>query len=200
MSDAAVPGKVTEPRQVILFTGHMVDAPGRSLPRFPPAMVPAAARRIAEALDVFDAGPRDLAITQGAAGGDLLFAEACLERAITLCLMLPLCESEFVKLSLLPVQDGAAWHARFRAVVARLDAPPREAPRVLGALAEGDDAFVRGNTWLLDTALAFGAEKVRCICLWAGGGGDGPGGTRHLVDAVRGVGGDVQWIDTRELA
>jgi len=71
---------------------------------------------------------------------------------------------------------------------------------VLGAIVEGDDAFVRGNTWLLDTALAFGAEKLRCICLWDGGGGDGPGGTRHLVDAVRRVGGDVQWIDTRELA
>ena len=200
MSDAAVWSRPEAPRQVILFTGHMVDAPGRPLPRFPPAMVPAAARRIAEALDVIDAGPRDLAITQGAAGGDLIFAEACLERAITLRLMLPLRESEFIKLSLLPAQDGAAWHARFRSVVARLDAPPRAAPQVLGALAEGDDAFVRGNTWLLDTALAFGAEKLRCICLWDGGGGDGPGGTRHLVDAVRAVGGDVQWIDTRELA
>ena len=189
-----------EPRQVILFTGHMVDAPGRALARFPPAMVPAAAHRIAGALDVIDAGPRDLAITQGAAGGDLLFAEACLARAVTLRLMLPLAESEFITLSLLPVQDGAAWQARYRAVVARLDAPPCEAPRVLGALADGDDAFVRANTWLLDTALAFGAERLRCICLWDGGGGDGPGGTRHLVDAVRAVGGDVQWIDTRELA
>lgn len=200
MSDATVSRAMTAPRQVILFTGHMVDAPGRSLPRFAPAMVPAAARRIADALDVIDAGPRDLAITQGAAGGDLLFAEACLERAIPLRLMLPLRESEFVKQSLLPVQGGAAWHARYRAVVARLDVPPREAPQVLGALAEGDDAFVRGNTWLLDTALVFGADRLRCICLWDGGGGDGPGGTRHLVDAVRAVGGDVQWIDTRELA
>lgn len=189
-----------EPRQVILFTGHMVDAPGRTLPRFPSAMVPAAARRIAAALDAIDAGPSDLAITQGAAGGDLLFAEACLERAVTLRLMLPLTESDFIKLSLLPVENGAAWHARYRAVVARLDEPPREAPQVLGALADGDDAFVRANTWLLDTALAFGAERLHCICLWDGGGGDGPGGTRHLVDAVRAVGGDVQWIDTRELA
>jgi hypothetical protein len=194
--EQAMPG---EPRQVILFTGHMVDAPGRSLPRFPAALVPAAARRIGAALDAIDAGTKDLALTQGAAGGDLLFAEACLERGVTLRLMLPLAEPEFAQLSLLPVQDGAAWRARYRAVVARLDAPPREAPEVLGALAEGDDPFVRGNRWLLDTALAFGAERLRCICLWDGGGGDGPGGTRHLVDAVRAVGGDVQWIDTREL-
>jgi hypothetical protein len=188
-----------EPRQVILFTGHMVDAPGRSLPRFPASLVPAAARRIGTALDAIDAGTKDLALTQGAAGGDLLFAEACLERGVTLRLMLPVAESEFAKLSLLPVLDGAAWQSRYRAVAARLDAPPREAPEVLGALAEGEDAFVRGNRWLLDTALAFGAERLRCICLWDGGGGDGPGGTRHLIDAVRAVGGDVQWIDTREL-
>ena len=200
MSAIDGPAAIDEPRQVILFTGHMVDAPGRTLPRFPPALVPAATRRIAAALALIDAGPLDLALTQGAAGGDLIFAEACLQRAVTLRLMLPLPEPEFVKLSLLPVQDGAAWHARYRAVVARLDAPPSEAPRVLGALAADEDAFVRGNDWLLETALGFGAERLRCICLWDGGGGDGPGGTRHLVDAVRAGGGDVLWIDTRELA
>jgi hypothetical protein len=199
MSGGDEPSTRAAPRQVILFTGHMVDAPGRALPRFPAALVPAAARRIAAALDAIDAGPPDLALTQGAAGGDLLFAEACLARAVPLRLMLPLAEAEFVRLSLRPVQDGAAWEARFRAIVARLTAPPSEAPAVLGALDEGDDAFVRGNRWLLDTALGFGAERLRCICLWDGGGGDGPGGTRHLVEAVRAAGGDVQWIDTRGL-
>ena len=188
------------PRHVILFTGHMVDAPGRTLPRFPTALVPAAARRISAALDVIDAGPADLAFTQGAAGGDVLFAEACLARAVPLRLLLPLAEAEFVAQSLLPVEDGAAWHGRYRAIVARLDSPPRDAPQALGPLGDGEDAFVRGNRWLLDSALAFGAERLRCICLWNGGGGDGPGGTRHLIDAVRAVGGEVQWIDTRELA
>lgn len=200
MSTVDEPAANGPPRQVILFTGHMVDAPTRTLPRFPATLVPAAARRIAAALAAIDANGEDLAFTQGAAGGDLLFAEVCLARAVPLRLLLPLREPEFVAQSLLPVQDGAAWHARFRAVVARLDAPPREAPQVLGALADGDDAFVRANHWLLESALAFGAERLRCICLWDGGGGDGPGGTRHLVDAVRAVGGAVQWIDTRELA
>lgn len=188
------------PRHVILFTGHMVDAPGRTLPRFPPQLVAAAARRIAAALDAIDAGPPDLALTQGAAGGDVLFAEACLARDVRLRLLLPLAEPEFVAQSLLPSQDGAAWHARFRAVVARLGAPPRVAPEVLGALAADDDPFARANRWLLETALGFGAERLRCICLWNGGGGDGPGGTRHLVDAVRSSGGEVEWIDTRELS
>jgi len=201
MSDDIAPlaSASAAPRHVVLFTGHLVDAPGRAVPRFPSALVPAAGRHIAAALDEIDAGPLDLALTQGAAGGDLLFAEACLARAVPLELLLPLAEPEFVARSLLPVQGGADWHVRFRAVVARLAAPPREAPRELGALADGHDPFVRGNLWLLDRAMAFGAERVRCICLWDGGGGDGPGGTRHLVEAVRAAGGDVRWIDTRSL-
>jgi len=187
------------PRRTILFTGHMVDAPDRATPRFPATRVDAAARRIAAALDEIGAGPDDLALTQGAAGGDLLFAEACLARNVPLRLLLPLAQRDFVAASLLPVVDGTAWHARFRAVVDRLDEPPREAPLALGPLAPGEDAFVRANLWLLDSALAFGADRLTCICLWDGGGGDGPGGTRHLVDAVRAAGGRVVRIDTSSL-
>lgn len=187
------------PRQAILFSGHMVDAPDRPLPRFPPALVDAAARRIDAALAALDAGPRDLAFTQGAAGGDLLFAEACLGRGVPLRLLLPLAEPEFVTRSLLPVSDGAAWLARFRAVVERIGSAPSEAPQVLGALGDGEDPFVRGNLWLLDSARAAGAERLCCVCLWDGGGGDGPGGTRHLVEAVAAAGGSVVRIDTASL-
>jgi len=199
MSARSAATPAASPRQVILFTGHMVDAPGRAVARFPAALAPEAGRRIAAALAEIDAGPADLALTQGAAGGDLLFAEACLARTVPLRLLLPLPESEFIAQSLLPVEGGPAWHDRYRAVVACLDQPPSEAPRVLGALAADEDAFVRGNLWLLDTALAFGAERLRCICLWDGGGGDGPGGTRHLVDAVYGAGGTVLRVDPASL-
>ena len=187
------------PRRTIVFTGHMVDAPDRATPRFPATRVDAAARRIAAALDEIGAGRDDLALTQGAAGGDLLFAEACLARAVPLRLLLPLGQREFVAASLLPVVDGPAWHARFRAVVDRLGEPPREAPLALGPLAPGDNAFVRAHLWLLESALAFGADKLTCICLWDGGGGDGPGGTRHFVDAVRAAGGRVVRIDSSSL-
>ena len=191
--------RAEKPRQAIVFTGHMVDAPDRPVPRFPAAQVDAAARRIDAALAQIDAGPQDLAFTQGAAGGDLLFAEACLARGVPLRLLLPLDAREFAARSLLAVTDGAAWQARFAAVVARLGSAPSEAPRELGALADGEDPFVRGNLWLLDSALAAGAERLCCICLWDGGGGDGPGGTRHLVEAVGDAGGTVIRIDTRSL-
>ena len=196
---SASPRAGQAPRLTILFTGHRVDEPGRPAPRFPAALVTEAARRIDAALDEIGAGADDLALTQGAAGGDLLFAEACLARAVPLRLMLPLAEAEFVAVSVLPVVGGAEWHARYRSVVARLDEAPLEAPRVLGALPPGVDAFERANLWLLDAALAFGADRLCCICLWDGGGADGPGGTRHLVEAVRAAGGRVLHIDTRTL-
>jgi len=196
---SARPRAAHAPRLTILFTGHRVDEPGRESPRFPAALVTEAARRIDAALDEIGAGADDLALTQGAAGGDLLFAEACLARAVPLRLMLPLAEAEFVAVSVLPVVGGAEWHARYRSVVARLDEAPLEAPRVLGALPPGVDAFERANLWLLDAALAFGADRLCCICLWDGGGADGPGGTRHLVEAVRAAGGRVLRIDSRTL-
>lgn len=187
------------PRQVLLFSGHLVDAPDRAQARFPPEKVGAAARRIAAELERLDAGPADLAITQGAAGGDLLFAEACLARRVPLQLMLPLPEDQFIAQSMLPCIDGAAWRDRYLAVRARLTLPLLQADAVLGPLPAGADAFERANRWLLDSALAHGARRLRFITLWDGAGGDGPGGTRHMVDEVRQRHGQTVWIDSRSL-
>ena len=52
---------------------------------------------------------------------------------------------------------------------------------------------------MLDSALRFGAGKVDFVCLWNGEGGDGPGGTRHMMDAVRSRGGRTSWLDTLKL-
>ena len=185
------------PRQVLLFSGHLVDAPDRPQPRFPAALVPAAAAAIGRALDDLGAGPQDLALTQGAAGGDLLFVQACVERGVRVQLLLPLAEPEFIEQSILPVTDGPAWHARWRALLPRLDAKPRVLPEA--AAVAGGNVFERCNEWLLATALAHGAERLRFVCLWDGGGGDGPGGTAHMVEVVKLRGGRVCWIDTRKL-
>jgi len=62
------------PRRVFLFSGHMIDAPNRSTPRFPADKEPIAAAAIVAELDRLGAGPDDLGICGGACGGDLLFA------------------------------------------------------------------------------------------------------------------------------
>jgi tetratricopeptide (TPR) repeat protein len=187
------------PRQVLLFSGHMVDAPDRAEPRFPAAMVPAAARAIAAAIEALGAGPGDLCLSQCAAGGDILFLEAAQARGVRCQVMLPFDEPEFIQRSLLPSTDGATWRERWFAVRAKLVDPPRAMPDELGPPPNGRSAYERCNDWLMNTALAWGPDKTRFICLWNGAGGDGPGGTQHMMDEVKRRTGRVAWIDTRGL-
>ncbi|WP_418646958.1 hypothetical protein ACNQFN_15845 [Thauera butanivorans] len=189
----------SQPDRVFLFSGHMIDAPDRPSPRFPPDKEGAAAREIAAALDRHHAGPGDLALAQAAAGGDLLFLEACRRRGVRCQILLPFDEPQFIQRSILPSADGAAWAQRYLALKAELAVAPRIMPAELGPLPEGVDPFGRCNLWLLHSALAFGADKVRFICLWNGGGGDGPGGTAHMYQEVKRCAGQVDWIDTRTL-
>lgn len=187
------------PRQVLLFTGHMVDAPDRPTPRFPASKRGAAEQAIERVLDTLGAGPDDIALTQGAAGGDLLFGHSCLERGVQLQLLLPLAEPQFIEASVLPSADGSAWAQAFAHVKSRLAQPPREMPVALGPTARDTSPFERCNRWLLNTALAHGPDKLRLVCLWDGGGADGPGGTRHLVDEAKRRTGHVHWVDVRSL-
>jgi hypothetical protein len=200
---AALPDRdaaLRQPRQVLLFSGHMVDAPNRPTPRFPADKVPAAAQRIGEALEGLHASPEDLALTQGACGGDLLFTEACRQRGVKVFWLQPFAEPEFIKASVL--NGGADWHRRYLESRAALAVPPRAAPEALGPPPRGrgeNYPYERCNLWLLYGALARGADKLRLICLWNGRGGDGSGGTAHLVAEVKRRKGRVDWIDTRTL-
>lgn len=193
-----------QPRRVFLFSGHMIDAPDRASPRFPPDKEGIAARRIAAALDALGAGPGDLALAQGASGGDLLFLEACKVRGVRLQLMLPFAEPAFIERSVRPATDGARWCARYRALRAGLPDAPRTMPAELGPLpwispTAWMDPYERCNRWLLYTALALGIDRVHFLCLWSGDGGDGSGGTAHMYEEVRRRTGRVTWIDARTL-
>jgi hypothetical protein len=158
-----------------------------------------AAAAINQVLDSLEAGPDDDALVQGASGGDLLFAEACVARGVRVQLLLPLAEPEFVEQSIASSIDGDDWRARYFALRGKLHDPPRVMPDELGPPPAHANAFERCNLWLLYSALARGVDKVRFVCLWDGGGGDGPGGTAHLYREVKRRTGRVNWIDTRTL-
>lgn len=183
------------PRKVFLFSGHMIDAPGRATPRFPPAKEPLAAAAIAATLDRLAAGAPDVAICGGACGGDLLFAEAALARGARLELYLPFDPPTFLAESV--DFAGADWRARYLAVAAR--ATVHVAPLELGALRAGEDPYERNNRWMLEAAARFGMNRVDFVALWDGQGGDGPGGTQHLMDEVRRRAGRTHWLDIRTL-
>ena len=190
-------GQAWQPKRILLFSGHMIDALHRNPPRFPPEKAALAAQCIANSLDNLQAGPTDLALTQGANGGDILFAEACLQRGVKLQLLQPFTEAEFIQNSVTNVTGD--WLPRYQTITQQLAAPPLAAPSELGPLPQDMNAYERCNLWLLNTGLAYGAEKLVFICLWDGGGGDGPGGTAHMVAEVKKQHGRVLWLDTRAL-
>ena len=188
-------GKEDPPRKVVLFSGHMIDAPGRARPRFPPDREPIAASAIGYALTDLDVGPNDLAICSGACGGELLFAESALARGARLELYIPFDETTFLQKSV--DFAGGDWRARFFA--AKAHAALHVQPLELGPSPPGEDPYERNNRWMLDAASRFGPDRLDFICLWNGEGGDGPGGTRHMMKEVRDRGGRTLWLDTTKL-
>jgi tetratricopeptide (TPR) repeat protein len=194
------PEEQWQPRQVFLFSGHMIDAADRSTPRFPNDKTNVAAEKIAEVLAALGACEDDLALTQGAAGGDILFAEACAKRDVRIQLLQPFPETEFIQRSILPLELGERWRTRYLTLKTQLNNPPRSMPDALGDIPEEDmNPYDRCNLWLLYTALACGIDKVRFICLWNGDNTDGRGGTAHLYQEINKRTGQVTWLDTRQL-
>ena len=165
----------------LLFTGHMVDLPGRKTPRFPPEIVDAVkeelARHISNQLDTRD--KRDVkGFASLARGGDILFHEVCRESGIETVVVLPFSPSEFLATSV----EGAAfgnWPQRFRQI---WDTTAPDARYVLG-LPRSDAAYAECNNRLLELACAHGS--VQLIAVWNGVDGDGLGGTGHFVDRVK---------------
>jgi hypothetical protein len=181
------------PKRVVLFSGHMIDAPGRPKPRFPADKEPIAAAGIARMLDQISAGGNDLAICGGACGGDLLFAEASLARKLALELYIPFREEEFLAKSV-DFAD-ADWRSRFFAAKSR--ASLHITTDQVGHSPE--DPYERNNLHMLKASMRFGPDKLDFICLWNGEGGDGPGGTQHLMQEVQSKGGRTHWLDTTKL-
>jgi hypothetical protein len=115
---------------------------------------------------------------------------------VPLRLHLPFEEPKFLEKSVRFA--GPRWVERYHAVAAR--AHRFLAPEVLGPVPEGADPYERTNLWMLDEARRIGGQNIYFLCLWNGEAGDGPGGTRHMMEAVRSQpGGKVTWIDIRRF-
>lgn len=194
MVENTTPG--LQPKRVFLFSGHMIDAPGRAEPRFPPDKEVVAILAINNSLDQLEAGPQDLAFCSGACGGDILFAEACLKRGMRLELRLPFDIPDFLERSV--IFAGAEWRARFHSIknnpLTNLKILPEEAEQFCG-----ENPYARTNRWLIDSSFARGEDKVHFICLWNRQRGDAPGGTEQMYDEVSKRSGQVHVLDTTRL-
>ncbi|HBY59314.1 MAG TPA: hypothetical protein DEH78_05800, partial [Solibacterales bacterium] len=179
-------------RHAIFFTGHRIDEPGRTPPRFPDsaeAAVRAELKRHVERLLADRPGPA-MGVAGGANGGDILFHEVCEELKIPSRVLLTLPEGPYIAASVdTPSGD---WTRRFNRLMDTR--PGKNEVQVLGPTKElplwmrnpsGYDAWQRTNTWILEDALSLAAEDTTLIALWDGQIGDGPGGTKDLIDRSR---------------
>ncbi|MCK2218293.1 hypothetical protein MF672_031550 [Actinomadura sp. ATCC 31491] len=157
----------------LIVSGHLVDVPGRTPPRFPQKLVGAVTAAMSAVFDAWGVGPGTTVICGGARGADIIGAEQGLLRgaAVRLCLALP--PQQFARRSVdLP---GTDWHERFERLCRRADVAvlPEEA-------GSGDEVFARTNEWMVRLAHHLALEP-RAVVVWDGKAGDGAGGTSDLV-------------------
>ncbi len=118
--------------QVIAFSGHMIDHPGRATPRFPADLEPRVAGALRETIARL--GP-SIGYAQAACGADILFLEAMQDAGLQTQIVLPFAPIHFIETSV--SFAGEAWTRRFKRVVAN-------ATRVVIATEEaflGDDVL-----------------------------------------------------------
>ena len=186
--------KKSEPRfsKVVVFSGHMIDNPGRSEERFPPRKEGVVRERIAGQLENWGIGAGHLAICGGARGGDILFAELCADRGAEVWLFLALPQNEFLEESVrLPDSN---WEDRFFALRDRQNIKPFFQSDRLKAAPKGTSVFARNNLWMLNTARVEANEpkNLHAMLVWdEKPTGDGPGGTSDFEMRVKHLGGRV---------
>ena len=136
---------------VIAFAGHMVDVPGRPVPRFPPALAPAVRAALQEQLAALH---QPIVYTSAACGADLLFIEAALERGAEVNVVLPFDRDDFLRTSV--AVGGDEWIARFELALTR-------ATRVIMATEEsylGDDVLFEHAAMLLEGFTVLRASQL----------------------------------------
>ena len=165
--------------RAVIFSGHMIDPPGRDKPRFPVECVPAVAASIGRQLARWGADAQTLAICGGAPGSDILFAEACLARGAHLRLLLPFSIEKFGRETF----EGTppTWWRRFEALLPRCEVLCQ--PDVLGPLPPGAIAHERNNLWILDHARSqLPRGSISALLVWdQQETGDGPGGAADFA-------------------
>lgn len=173
---------------VVLFTGHRVDEPGRTPPRFPPeceTKVRLAIESVMKGIAAAARGPV-LGIAGAADGGDILFHEVCEELGIEseVCLALP--AAVYVNTSV-----QVSWTVRFHHLV---NTHP------LVALDLGcDDVWLRDHQWQLRRARERHARRSVLVALLEAGAAYVPDGTSGMVHMAQEGGLEVIRLDAHEI-
>lgn len=179
----------------ILFTGHMIDAAHRAEVRFPASkelsVMDEVRKQISQELKVYTFTK---AIAGGACGGDILFLEVCVKLGIPteMCLALP--PEEFKKNSV--SFAGGNWDDRFDRLTEKI-------PVLILPAEKNNDSeqniWAATNAWMLERSVEAGTDGCTLIALWNGKGGDGKGGTEHMIQMAKEKCAHIIIIDINKL-
>jgi len=182
--------------RVLLFGGHLLDRPDRPEPRFPPDLAGRAVEAIHREIERL-AGPGTIAISGGACGGDLLFAEVCLQHGIAVEVRIPFGIARFLETSV--SFAGEEWTDRFCGIACDPGVDLTCMPEEVGPTPDGVDPHERANRWLVTSARGAARDHLDVLALWDGLPGEGPAGVAHLVEIVRPFATSIEVIDPHGL-
>ena len=199
----APPPAASAPRRVLLFTGHMIDAPDRAEPRFPPSKVDVARQKITEAITSEQqiSGGIAYGVAGCASGGDIIFHNACEAMGIPTRIFLAMPRELYIRASVAPA--GPEWVEEFNRLVrlrpVRVLGDSQELPTWLQEK-PNYNIWQRNNLWNLHNALAaVGGENVTLIALWNGASGDAAGGTADMVQKAQERGAKTIILNTKKI-
>jgi tetratricopeptide (TPR) repeat protein len=181
-----------------LFSGYMVDFPGKEMCAFPAAEESKIRHEIHKKLEALGAQVEDRAFLGGlSAGSEIIFAEVCAEMGLHVKVFLPLPEQAYIRRFVSIAGDS--WVDRFYKI--------RNHPLVddiyqiesVGSPKEGDDPYERNNRWMLYSTLKYGVDNVLLIALWDGKTAQAKDRdvrlVNHMIELMRDMGGRIEQIN-----
>ena len=192
---------MTQFDKVIVFSGRTIDSRDRSSPRFPSSKEEIVAQRLKNQLKAWDIGKNSLAICSGACGGDILFAEACLDLGAKVDLYIPLSDTEFIDRSIRIKNTDNNWEDRYW----KLSNYPQVSKYFLqdyqGELPKDISVFALNNLWIINSATTIASkENLYGLLVWdEKSTGDGAGGTSDFAHTIQERGEHIAIINPTKL-
>jgi hypothetical protein len=176
----------------ILFTGHMIDKKEREVPRFPASKELKIRAAILKQLIKEKGKETKLlkGIAGAACGGDILFHELCEEIGIKTEIYLAFPVEEFKKRSV--SFAGPTWEFRFDRLINKL--PVHVLPHNIQ-----NNIWAATNSWMLDESFKNQEKNMTLIALWDLKGGDGNGGTEHMINMAKNKGAKLNIININKI-
>lgn len=168
---------------VLAFSGHMLDAPTRSNPRFPADSVALVKQQIEAVLAKLDAG---ISYSSAACGSDVIFLECMQARGGETNVILPFDSEDFYDTSV--NFAGEEWIRRTDSVLERAS---RVNPANRGRYGGDDLLFAYTNTMIMGKAILRSRlleTETHLVAVWDGNRNGATGGTSDFIETWESLG------------